>query len=194
MIEPPGDLEPTILLARGFDELPRRAHRRPRVEALLAIAAGLMLAVIVAGTVLSPPWDQSLPTAVVAEATLDRQQRASGNEISLQRVNQVLRPLGVALGAPALDSVVFADLCQIRKRTAAHIMVASGDDVVSALVMPGQKVATRTRLRGPGLTGVLMPIPGGSLALVAKSGVALEALEMTLRDTLRVDVAGESSF
>ena len=103
-------------------------------------------------------------------------------------LNALLGPFGMELNDEGLGKVTFADHCQVRDKTAVHVMFAGKRAPVSLLIMPGQEVQMRLPIRGQELAGFLMPIPGGSMALVSEPDEGLAAIESRIRSALRMRI------
>ena len=163
-----------------------RQHFRRRTY--LALAASVLLTVGLALGLLMPERESVLQHAVIAEVNADREQRAAGEHVRLVALNALLDPFGMELGDTGLGKVTFADHCQIRDKTAVHVMFAGKQAPVSLLIMPGQQVERRLPLRSNELIGALMPIAGGSMALVSEPDEGLDAIESRVRSVLRLRI------
>lgn len=182
-VDVPDDVAADILLSQAFDG---RSRRHAATRRVLALAASVLLTIGIAVGLLWPESDAGLREAVIAEVTHDRDARSAGPEIELARLNRLLLSLGTELKDDGLGKVVFADYCQIRDRTAVHLILAGKNKPVSAIIMPGQPVDGRVSIEHAMLRGVIMPIRGGSLALVGEQDERLDAVEHRLRSTLRM--------
>lgn len=135
-----------------------------------------------------PERESDLQRAVIAEVSTDRERRAAGEHVQLVALNALLDPFGMELNDMGLGEVTIADHCQIRDKTAVHVMFAGTRAPVSLLIMPGQQVERRLPIRENELIGSLMPIPGGSMALVSEPDEGLDVIESRIRSALRTRI------
>jgi len=182
----PEGLAPAQLAAASFRQSPVVVRK---TRSFLALAAGILLAAFVAGGLL-PQFTDSLEAAVLAELAHDRDRPASGPELQTAELRSVLEPVGVELRTGLQRTVLFAELCDVAKRKAAHIVMVGEIAPVSALLMPGQPVTARTTLDDGRITGILIPIPGGSLAIAGSPGEPIGQYEDEVLSTLRIRHAG----
>jgi anti-sigma factor RsiW len=182
----PEGLAPARLAAASFTQPSAMEHR---IRPLLALAAGILLAVFMAG-VLMPQFTDNLEVAVLAELAHDRDRPAGAPEIQTAVLRTVLEPVGVELRNGLQRKVMFAELCDVAKKKAVHIVMVGDIAPVSALLMPGQPVTARSTLDDGRITGILIPVPGGSLAIAGSPGEPIAQYENEVLSSLRIRRAG----
>lgn len=95
----------------------------------------------------------------------------------------MLEALGMRTDQPIGD-VRAASICAVRDRTVAHFILQGQLGPLDVVVIPGEQLASRQTLSGPGLSGVMVPVQGGALALLGAPGEPLEALERGLEHSV----------
>lgn len=175
-IAPPAGLAARVMLKQSF--APRRWVPR------LAVAATVLMAI--AATSVTYLWNrpQSLEAEVLAHIHAEPEALAAPGPVDADKLAAVLRALGAQLDSAPVE-VRYAGICDIRRRPGAHLVLAGERGPVTVLLMPDERVSQRAPLRTGNLEGVVLPVDGGSLAIVGRRGEPLNALEHRLRVQFR---------
>jgi hypothetical protein len=102
-------------------------------------------------------WDN---TEVVPEGVLD----------------EVLRASGVAIQADAASPIVYAHSCELRGRFVPHLVMRTSVGPLTVVPLVGEALATAERFSEGGFSGVLVPQPGGAVAVLARGDADLQAV------------------
>jgi hypothetical protein len=102
-------------------------------------------------------WDN---TEVVPEGVLD----------------QVLRESGVEIRADAASPIVYAHSCEMRGRLVPHLVMRTSVGPLTVVPLVGEALATTERFSEGGFSGVLVPQPGGAVAVLARGDADLQAV------------------
>jgi Protein of unknown function (DUF3379) len=95
--------------------------------------------------------------------------------VSVVAVDSVLEESGfVVRPVMGLAPVVYARSCDFRGHRVAHFVVLTESGPVTVLVLTHERVRVVERFESDGYRGVLVPVQGGSIALVSHSDIALE--------------------
>ena len=180
-VMPPPELVPRILLQHGLRQ-ERRQQRRQRYWQALAASVLLTLGLVSGMLMVNSPW--SLEEVALAHVRNEPRALQAQNDIGLARINTLLAPYHLKL-EQAIGRVEFAMPCYIRRYAGAHLVLAGEQGKVTVLLMPGEYVMARKTLREPDLQAVLIPVDGGSVAIIGSRQEPLGAVEARLRQALR---------
>ena len=170
-IEPPPDLAARILLRQSF------AHR---ARGPLAIAATVLLSTLAGLMGYFATRAPSLESEVLAHIHAERDHLTSETRENPGKVAMVLEALGARVEGMSGD-VRYAGVCDISKRPGAHLVLRGRHGPVTVLLLPHQATSQRTPIHDEQLEGVILPIRGGSVALVGNRGEDMDALARQLR-------------
>jgi len=175
-VAPPPGLTARVMLKQSF--APR--HWLPR----LAVAATVLMAI--AATSVTYLWNRPLllEAEVLAHIQAEPEALAARGPADAGKLAAVLRVLGAQLdGVPG--EVRYAGVCDIRRRPGAHLVLAGQHGPITVLLLPDERVPQRMMVGDASLEGVVLPVNGGSLAIVGNRGEPLDALERRLRVQFR---------
>jgi hypothetical protein len=160
---------------RSALEVPLARFRAPPAPPRrFALAASVVLAVLVAGGVwlLRPPV--VLANDVVEHITHEAGSWESRDLLPATEIAAVLREAGVQIDTSI--PVVYAEACSFRGRLVPHFVVRTASGPVTVMLLPHEKVFMRKRFSESGLQGELLPVAGGSVALVTRGPGVPESL------------------
>lgn len=151
-----------------------------------AIAASLVVATITAGVMLERNTrERRLGGEIVEMVEKATYAMMATGPVHKGEIEAAFNPIGLGLAGEFDVKVRFAGQCKLRGEIAGHLVLEGTRAPISVFVMPGQPVSGRSRLDDGHWSGVLMPAPGGSIAIIAAPGESIEALEARLRDLVR---------
>ncbi len=179
-IEPPADLEERILLRQSLQPAILRRNRRR----LLAIAASLLLVAGLGVAVVRQVTIDPLAEDVV-EHVVERETKIGiDGPASMDKVQKLLARFSVHARGP-LGEVVLARPCPVGKHMTAHLVVEEEGAEVDVFLIPDASVQERRRIKVRGHTGIIVPCPKGSMAIVSRDDRApLEAIEQRMMKRL----------
>jgi hypothetical protein len=157
---------------RGF------AMAQPR---LLAIAASLVGGLAVGLLLLTGAPRESLAREVIDHVMHEPGATAGTVPIAPGALAGVLDPDGTRL-RPGLGDVTFAARCLHEGRVVPHLVVRMPEGTVTVLLLRHRELDGPERIDGQGFTGVALPAPRGSIAVVGQGiadldGVAQKVFE-----------------
>lgn len=183
---PPDGLAARILLRQAMHESRQRRQRR-----WYAVAAGLVLVVGLTVSI----WLPSTPTLSLEQTVLhhihnELHHLHDRKAVPSTQLSALLATIGTRLTAPAADpqplgTVHYAGLCDMRRGRGAHLVVQGERGPVTLLVMPGEAIVDRKYVSDRRFNGIIVPVPGGSLAIVGEPEETLETIERRVRAVLR---------
>jgi hypothetical protein len=141
-----------------------------------ALAAGLAAAALLAGVWAVYPRD-ALATSLVAHMGHEPQAWVRTEATaSPPLVARVLASAGVTLD-PSGPPVSYAMSCFFRGRYVPHIVVQTAAGPMTVMILAREHVAARATFDEGGFRGVILPAAHGSLAVLARAGVAPAAVD-----------------
>jgi len=148
--------------------VPARSLRPSR----LALAASLLLALVVAGTVWLAAPRASLAADVVAHVVDEPQSWISQGPVADPKLAAVLKDAHMRLRAGA-GAVSYASSCEFRGHIVPHLVVQSAAGPVTVMVLVHEAAAEQVQFDEHGYRGVIVPVAGrGSIALLMRKSDA----------------------
>jgi len=156
--------------------LPRGHRTTP--AAWLAMAASVVLAVFVGIRLFGGAATYaSLEDEIVAH--LDHEPyalRVTDRPVSERQLASVV-PANVVQMKPQIGLVTYAMSCVIHGHTVPHLVIQGEHGPVTILLMPEEMVDAVKRIDGKSITGVILPVGKGSIAIIGESDEDLEPIE-----------------
>lgn len=157
------------------------AHRRFATPVRLAIAATVILAAFVGlrmigGDVTYP----SLADEIVAH--LDHEPyalRVTDQPVSDRRLAKVV-PADVASMNHDAGLITYAQTCVINGKEIPHLVIQGERGPVTILLLPDEAIDDAVQLEGDNINGVLLPVGGGSVAIIGESNEELEPIRQNV--------------
>lgn len=162
--------------------------RRPRVSppAWFGIAAGLALAAFF-GLQLQQTGDEALPLAAQVIGHLDHEPgslRVTTVAVPERTLNAVVSNDVSELDAK-IGLITYARSCVINGRAIPHLVIQGEKGPVTLLLMPDEPVDGAVPLEGEGVNGVILPVGGGSIAIVGERDEALGEIQNRVVDSVK---------
>ncbi len=158
------------------------AHR----SRVLAVAASLVAGVAVAIVVLVAMPRAAIAREVVAHVQHEPGATDPGAALAPPAIDEVLGPAGMRLGHGA-GEVSFAARCLFDGRVVPHLVVQTPDGPVTVLVLAHRAISRPVRFDEQGYSGVVLPAPRGSIAVVGQGMRDLEAVARQVFDAVTWD-------
>lgn len=109
---------------------------------------------------------------------------SSDHPVPTASTSSILAKAGVALDMSS-DKVVYARNCLFRGHVVPHLVVTTSRGPVTVLVLPHENVTQRTSFHEDGMTGVIMPAPHGSIAVLALGSESVDAVARQVQQSVR---------
>lgn len=144
-------------------------------------ATALLMLAVALGVLMPARPDMSWFAAALIEGVQREPAALEGSaEVPVARVVEAIdRGGGRLLGS--LGKVTYVGRCAVPGGTGEHLVVETARGKVTAILMPGQPLESRTEATRQGLTAVVLPAGRGSLGLVAGSSEALAEVAEAVR-------------
>jgi hypothetical protein len=166
------------------------SDRRPLRRALAAVAAVALLALgaLLGRSGLAPA--DPLPAEVLAHAHHEPHSwDGAAVPVAATRLQAVLDAGEVRLlDAARLGPVTYANSCRFRGHAVPHLMVQGASGPVMVLLLPSEELAGEQRFAEDGLEGLLVPVDGGSIAIVAADPASLEGMRRRIVDAVQLGI------
>ena len=157
------------------------ARRRFTVPVGLAVAATVILAAFVGfrmfGSNVSYP---SLADEIVAH--LDHEPyalRVTDEPVSDRRLAKIV-PADVASMNHEAGLITYAQTCVINGKDIPHLVIQGERGPVTILLLPDEAIDDAVQLEGESINGVLLPVGGGSIAIIGERDEQLETIQQNV--------------
>jgi Protein of unknown function (DUF3379) len=179
---------------RTLDASIRRALERPPQLAAAprlstpwrpwALAASVLLATLAVLAVwLLRPGD-SLAHDVVAHVRAEPESWLASQHVDAQSIAAALRGAGVELDITS-DRITYAQSCWFRGHYVPHLVVQTSQGPATVLILRNQPVSARRAFHDSGMSGVIVPAPHGSIAVLTRAGVSADAAAAQMQHDVR---------
>ena len=158
------------VLPRRPPPAPVPKQRRPRLVALAASVVTAMVASLTLWLSRPPP---TLAAEVVKHVEGEPNSWSRTEPVQSAQISAVLRKSGVKLG-PGMLSIVYASSCFFRGHFVPHFVVMTEDGPVTVMILLHETVSTPQHFNEDGFTGMLVPAPNGSVAVLSRTPMPLE--------------------
>jgi len=164
------------------------AARQPRVISLvdrlhgrrrrawtrgLPIAGSIAAGLLVAFTLWITRPGTSLASEVVSHVEGEPGSWSSTQRVSQEQLAAVLTRSQVAMGS-GLGPVVYASSCRFRGHVVPHLVVTTPSGPVTVMILEHERVRRQETFHEDGYSGLLVPAPTGSVAILSRTPMALE--------------------
>ena len=160
-------------------------RRRPSTPFWFAIAATVVLATSVAVR-MSGMFDSHDSLAAEVLAHLDHEPaalRVTDKPVADARLARVV-PASLAVFDRDESLVTYAQSCIINGKKVPHLVIQGQHGPVTILLMPEEKIAEATPLDGANVKGLLLPVGGGSIAIIGDREEELEPIRKDVVDSV----------
>ena len=156
---------------------PRAARAQPARTASYvrwALAASVLITAGIAVVLLALRPTDTLAADLVAHVEAEPQSWSAQQPVAPPALEPILGRAGVRL-APGAGPVVYARTCSFRGRWVPHLVLHSALGSYTVLVLRGERLAQRREFSEEGYSGVLLPVAGGTLAVLGRRGLETNA-------------------
>lgn len=164
--------------ALAIEVPPAKELTLPRVATMsrrLALAASLVGGVALASLIWLSFPRSTLAAQIVAHVEEEPQSWVSHEALPLPAIDEVLkRSNSSAHFAPG--SVTYARSCWFRGHLVPHLVVRDPEGTVTVLILASEHVSKEVRFNEEGYHGVIVPAKHGSLAVLSRDEMRVEAV------------------
>jgi hypothetical protein len=161
---------------RSLDANIRRALERPPVSLGTprftatwrpwALAASVLLAMVAVLAVWLLRPSETLARDVVAHVQEEPESWLARQHVDAQSIDEALRGAGVKLYVP-------------------HLVVQTAQGPATVMILRNQPVSARRTFHEGGMSGVIVPAPQGSIAVLTRGGASVDALAAQMQQDVR---------
>ena len=126
----------------------------------------------------------SLAAEVMAH--LDHEPQAlvpTSTPVEERRLQRVVNSDGVQLDS-GVGVVTYARSCVINGNSVPHLVIQGRSGPVTLLLMPDEKIDTAEPLEGQNISGVILPVGDGSIAIIGERDEDLESIQQQVVDSV----------
>lgn len=109
--------------------------------------------------------------------------RVTSNAVSDSRLARVV-PAKVATMNHDAGLITYAQSCEINGRSVPHLVIQGKNGPITILLMPEESVETAQDIKGESIQGVIVPVGGGSIAIIGSSDEELEDVKSNVLDSV----------
>ncbi len=153
------------------------ARRRFKAPVWMAVAATVVLAAFVGLRMIG--GDVTYPTlADEIVAHLDHEPyalRVTDEPVDDRRLEKVV-PAGVAAMNHDAGLITYAQTCVINGKEIPHLVIQGQEGPVTVLLLPDEAIDSPVPIEGENINGVILPVGGGSVAIIGERNEKLEAI------------------
>ena len=134
-----------------------------------ALAASVLLAMLAVLSVWLLRPSDTLAREVVAHVQEEPESWLAQEHVDAQGISEALRGAGVSLDITS-DRITYAQSCWFRGHYVPHLVVQTAQGPVTVMILRNQRVSGRRTFHEGGMSGVIVPAPQGSIAVLARGG------------------------
>ena len=178
---------------RTLDANIRRALERPPPSVATprftatrrwALAASVLLAMVAVLSVWLLRPSDTLAHDVVAHVQEEPESWLARQHVDAPGIDSALRGAGVKLDI-ASDRISYAQSCWFRGHYVPHLVVQTTHGPVTVLILRNQHVSWRRTFHEDGMSGVIVPAPPGSIAVLTPKGANVDAAATEMQQVVR---------
>jgi len=179
---------------RALDANIRRALERPPESVSTprftaswrpwALAASVLLAMLAVFSLWLLRPSDTLARDVVAHVQEEPESWLARQHVDAQSIEQALRGAGVKLDITS-DRIIYAQSCWFRDHYVPHLVLQTAQGPATVLILRNQRVSGRRPFHEGDMSGVIVPAPQGSIAVLTRNGVNADAVAAQMQQDLR---------
>ena len=170
----------------------RRALERPPASARtarftwrpLALAASVLLAMLAVLAVWLLRPSDTLAHEVVAHVQEEPESWLARRHVDAQSIEEALSGAGVKLDITS-DRITYAQSCWFRDHYVPHLVVQTAQGPATVLILRNQHVSARRSSHEGGMSGVIVPAPQGSIAVLTRGGADTDTVAAQMQQDVR---------
>ena len=153
-----------------------------------ALAASVLLAVV-AVTLFWPAQSATALAGEIVRHVSGPDERGSWDNTAIVEqgvLDRVLRQSGVSVALAPSHPIVYAHSCVLHGRLVPHLVIQTDIGPVTVLPMPGETLTREQAFHENGLSGVLLPQSGGTIAVLARGNAELRLVAAEISQRIRL--------
>lgn len=158
----------------------------PAPRRWLALAASLVAGILVAATLWVAYPAPTLAGEVIGHVAHEPNAWTAGDRLGADAIAAVLAPSGIRLRDGAVN-VTYAKRCLFQRRWVPHLVVQTAGGPVTVLVLAHREVGASVSIEEQEFTGVVLPAPRGSIAIVGRDVTGLNDIARQVFEAVEWD-------
>lgn len=171
-------------IRRALERPPGSARTARSTWRPLALAASVLLAMLAVLAVWALRPSDTLAREVVAHVQEEPESWLARQQVDAQSIASALRSAGVKLDITS-DRITYAQSCWFRDHYVPHLVVQTAQGPVTVMILRNQPVRARRTFREEGMSGVIVPAPPGSIAVLTRGGANIDAVTAQMLQDVR---------
>ena len=157
---------------------------RPRTMTWIGLAASVLLATVLGVRLFSPDVVYpSLASEIIAHLDHEpRSRQVTDEAISERKLARVVEKDVAEMDA---GLITYAASCVINGNTIPHLVIQGERGPITLLLLPDEMIDSAVSLEGIGITGVILPIGNGSVAIIGERDEPLDELKKRLVSSVK---------
>ena len=156
------------------------------MPAWIGIAATVVIAAFVGLRMIDPDPGSGLPLDQEVLAHFDHEPSAlqvTTVAVSGEKLSSVINP-SIGTMDRNVGLVTYANSCVINGRTIPHLVIQGERGPITLLLMPEEMIDGVMTLDGKGVSGVILPVGNGSVAIIGEQDEPLDEIEQRIIDSV----------
>ena len=109
--------------------------------------------------------------------------RVTDKAVSDRRLGRVV-PENVAAMSHDAGLITYAQTCVINGKKVPHLVIQGKNGPVTVLLMPDEKIESAVELEGESISGVILPVGNGSIAIIGEAGESLDTIQKSVMQSV----------
>jgi len=149
-----------------------------------ALAASVLLAMLAVLSVWLLRPSDTLAREVVAHVQEEPESWLARQHVDAHSIDEALRGAGVRLDITS-DRITYAQSCWFHDHYVPHLVVQTAQGPATVLILRNQRVSQRRTFHEAGMSGVIVPAPQGSIAVLTRAGADVDATAQLMQQDVR---------
>lgn len=168
--------------ARAAATIANKRSRYPRAWQSWAVAASVAMLALITVWIFRP--NESLAHDVVQHVKLEPNSWTSDEHVTPEEMRETLARAGIELDTSS-KKVMYAHSCPFRGHIVPHLVVSTPKGRVTVLILRYESGKHRKEFHEDGMSGVIMPAPRGSIAVLMQGDENIDILSKDVQQSVR---------
>jgi hypothetical protein len=175
------EVAPVASIAEARTNAQAATRKRANTWTGWALAASVALVAVLGVWALRP--NDSLAREVVQHVQFESNSWTSDEHVTPADVKDTMAQAGVSIDMNS-DKVMYAHSCLFRGHVVPHLVVSTPNGRVTVMILRYENVTHRMNFHEDGMTGVIMPAPHGSMAVLMQGNENINAVAQAMQQSV----------
>jgi len=176
-VSPPENLTDRLILSQQLSQHKLQRKQQHQTWLFSTIAASLVLAVSLFFLLPETINSSQLAQQIITHVHNDTHALNVNMDVPKNKIDTMLASYGGKLDGP-IGKVSFLGLCIIGEQTGVHMVLNTGQNLVTVIILPTQRIDNSHPLNDTEFSGLVYPSQKGSIAIISEHA---ESIEQTRR-------------